>query len=118
MDAELQDIELVVEAKLLDTRGSVDVASSLQILSCQVKKVITAHLKLEMLDVIVNDLRADSSKLFHGVFLMLRLDGHCTVLDHEAKVVKRDTNDENWHVVSNRARFKQVNCKEERVIVL
>ena len=101
VDAELQDIELVIEAKLLDTRGSVDVASSLQILPRQIKKVITAHLKLEMLDVIMNDLRSDCSKLLHGVFLMLRLDSHCTVLDHEAKVVKRNANDENWHVVSD-----------------
>ena len=101
VDAELQDIELVVEAKLLDTRGSVDVASSLQILPRQIKKVITAHLKLEMLDVIMNDLRADGSKLLHGVFLVLRLDSHCTVLDHEAKMVKGDANDKYWHVVSD-----------------
>ena len=49
---------------------------------------------------------------------MLWLNSDSPILDHEAKVVESDPNDEDRDIVSDGASLKQVYCEEKRVVVL
>ena len=50
--------------------------------------------------------------------LMRRLKSHGAILDHEAEMVERDSNDKNWDIVSDGAGLKQVDGEVEGVVVL
>lgn len=118
IDAELQYVKLVVEAKLHDAGGRVHVSGGIQVLLRQVEKVVGADLQLEVLHVVVDHLGANRPKLVHGVLLMLRLDRDGPVLYHEAKVIQGDSDHEDGYIIPNRACFEQVDCEVEDVVVL
>ncbi len=83
-DAKIQNVKLVEKAKFHYARGCVYISLVVEILSGEAFKVFAAHLKLQMLDIVVDHLRPNALKFVHSVFLMLRLDGDSPVLDHEA----------------------------------
>ena len=101
IDAQLQDIELIVEAEFHDAGGGIDISRCIEVLPGQVEEVVTADLQLEVLDVVVDDLRAYRAKLVHRVLLVLLLNRHGSILDHEAEVIQRNPNDEHGHVVAD-----------------
>ena len=49
---------------------------------------------------------------------MLRLDSDCSILDHKAKMVECNSDDEDWHIIANRTRLKQIDGEVEEVVVL
>ena len=49
---------------------------------------------------------------------MLSLDGYGSILDHKPKMVQGNSNDEDWHIISDRACFKQVDGEVEDVVIL
>ena len=116
-DAEVEYVEFVEEAELHNARGCIDVALRVQVLSSDPLKVLAAHLQLEVLHVVVDHFRPDGLQFVHGVLLMLRLNRHCTGLNHEAEMVECDANDKHGHIVSDRASFEQVYREEERVVI-
>lgn len=56
VDAEVEDVKLVIEAEPDNRHGSIYIALRLQILLRQVLKVVTADLQLKMLHVIMDKL--------------------------------------------------------------
>ena len=117
VDAQFQDVKLVVEAEPHDASGSVDVSLGLQVLFGQVFEVVAANLQLEVLHVVVDQLGTDGAQLVEGVLLMLRQDGDGAVLYHEAQMVERDPDDQHWHIVSDGACLQQIDSEEEGVVI-
>ena len=84
----------------------------------QIQKVVTWNLKLEIFDVIMNDFRANISKLFHCKFLVLGSDYHWSILNKKIQVIQSYAYDKHGHIEPQRAGFKQIDCEKESVIVL
>ena len=117
IDAQFQDVKLVIEAEPHNASGSVDISLRFQVLFGQVLEIVTANLQFEVLHVVVDQLRADRAELVEGVLLMLRQDCDSTVLDHEAEMVERDPDYQHWNIVSDRAGLQQIDSEEERVVI-
>lgn len=86
-------------------------------LPCQVQEIVTAHLQLEVLDVIMDHFRADRAELVHRIFLVLWLYRDGSVINHEAEVVQCDTNHQDGDVVPDGARLQQIDGEVENVVV-
>ena len=54
IDAELENVELIVEAEPHNTNSCINIALSFQVLLGKVLEVIAAHLQLQMLHIVVN----------------------------------------------------------------
>ena len=117
IDAQFQDVKLVIEAEPHNASGSVDISLRFQVLFGQVLEIVTANLQFEVLHVVVDQLGTDRAELVEGVLLMLRQDCDSTVLDHEAEMVERDPDYQHWNIVSYRASFQQIDSEEERVVI-
>ena len=84
IDAQLEDVKLVIEAEPYDACGSVDISLGFQVLFGQVLEIVAANLQFEMLYIVVDQLRTNRAELVEGVLLMLRQDSDSTVLNHKA----------------------------------
>lgn len=87
VNAELENVKLVVKAELHDASGRIDVPRGVEILLGQVQEVVRADLKLEVLDVVVDNFGTNGPELVHRILLVLCLNLYRAVLNHETKMV-------------------------------
>ena len=54
-----------------------------------------------MFDVVMDHIRANGLKLLHSIVFVLLFNLNLAILNHEAKVIERNSNYQHWNIVSD-----------------